>query len=230
MNQHALNHSREFVTHYFMDCDAALLSGSVVRGEDTPSSDLDIFILSTQSFRKSYQFKGWPVEVFVHNQDSLSYTYFLEEQYGVPLIMRIVAEGFILKGEKKANQLITEAQHLLQKGPGKWPVQTINEKRYILTDLLTDLEGSHSKEEDLFTVAAITEKLHKFILRTNQQWMGEGKWMFRSLKRFDPQLANHFAKQLFLFYQNGEKKPYIDFVDEVLEPWGGRLFEGYTET
>ncbi len=229
MNKIIMDTALQFVQQYFPACKAALLSGSVVRGEQTSSSDLDILILSNDSFRKSYQFMDWPIEVFVHNEDSLSYNFFLEEQHGVPLLTRICAEGIVLKGEELGEALIQEGKELLNRGPSAWPKSQLDKMRYRITDLLDDLEGSTLPEEDLFTVTALIEKLHQFILRANQQWTGEGKWMYRSLKDFNPGMGKELVKYLREYYQLSKKKELIQYIDELLEPYGGRLFDNFSQ-
>ena len=61
--------ARAFLQAYFPDCLAALLAGSVVRGEATSTSDLDIVIFTERDnapYRKSFEAYGWPIEAFVY--------------------------------------------------------------------------------------------------------------------------------------------------------------------
>src|SRR3954468_19644562 len=47
------------------------LAGSVVRGEDTDTSDLDLVVVYERidaAFRDSFIYAGWPVEAFVHDR------------------------------------------------------------------------------------------------------------------------------------------------------------------
>ena len=71
----ALNAAQAFSKQYFPHAQAVFWAGSIVRGEGTPSSDLDLVVLSDAPQdaprRESLVFEGWPVEVFVHTWDSL---------------------------------------------------------------------------------------------------------------------------------------------------------------
>lgn len=52
----AVEAAQRFIAKYFRHCDGALLAGSVVRGEDTATSDLDIVVCDTNqmtSYRES---------------------------------------------------------------------------------------------------------------------------------------------------------------------------------
>lgn len=71
--------AEQFIDKHFLNCQGALLAGSVVRGEATETSDLDIVIFDkglTSSYRESMIDFGWPVEVYAHNLTS--YKYFIE--------------------------------------------------------------------------------------------------------------------------------------------------------
>jgi len=227
LKRDAFHTAQSFINSYFPDCQIAVLSGSVVRGEETPSSDLDIVIIDREPFRKSYYYCEWPIEVFVHNEDSLEDAFFIETQHGVPLTTRMCAEGMVLKGGREAEKIKEKAKRSLIEGPSALSLSKLDELRYAISDNLDDLEGSTIPEEDIYSVSALIESLHQFILRTNQRWVGEGKWMYRSLKNYDEALAGRLTKCLQSFYTRQEKGELIRFVDEILAPHGGRLFHDY---
>ncbi|MCA1011954.1 nucleotidyltransferase domain-containing protein [Halobacillus halophilus] len=227
MKRDAFHTAQAFIDLYFPDCQIAVLSGSVVRGEETPSSDLDIVVIDQKPFRKSYYYGEWPIEAFVHNEDSLEDAFFIETQHGVPLTTRMCAEGTVLKGGREAEKIKEQAKRSLIEGPSALSLSKLDELRYAISDKLDDLEGSERPEEDIYSVSSLTESLHQFILRSNQRWVGEGKWMYRSLRDYDEMLAARLTECLQSFYTRQEKDELIRFVDEFLAPHGGRLFHDY---
>jgi hypothetical protein len=92
------------------------------------------------------------------------------------------AEGLILKDDGTAEKIKLEAKTLIEKGPDPLTEEEIRIKRYSITDQLMDFEGSTRPEEDLFIAGSLAWQLHEFVLRANQQWIGEGKWIARALK------------------------------------------------
>jgi len=67
--------ARAFVATHFPDCLAAVLFGSVARGEATATSDLDIIIVTHEDigpYRKSYREYGWFIEAFVGSRKYLA--------------------------------------------------------------------------------------------------------------------------------------------------------------
>lgn len=62
-----------FIEQHYPDSIAAFLAGSVVRGDETPTSDLDMVVIvkAKEKFhRRSFVFEGWPVEVFANTEES----------------------------------------------------------------------------------------------------------------------------------------------------------------
>jgi predicted nucleotidyltransferase len=220
-----------FVNKHYPYCQGAMLAGSVVRGEATASSDLDIIIFDKSvpsSYRESLIEFGWPIEAFVHNLES--YKSFFESDYkrARPSKQKMISEGLILKDEGILENIKNEATHLLNEGPEKWSQETILIKRYFITDSLDDFLGSKKREEDIFIANTLAELLHEFVLRVNKQWIGSSKWIVRALQNFDPVFAVEFVEAFDIFYRSGNKQPVIALVDQVLQPYGGRLFDGFS--
>jgi predicted nucleotidyltransferase len=73
-----------------------LLAGSVMRGEDTPTSDLDIVVVFEQlphAYREAFVFEGWPVEAFVHDPETMNHYFESDRRLGLPALVRMVLEG-----------------------------------------------------------------------------------------------------------------------------------------
>jgi hypothetical protein len=223
--------AKKFVESYFPACEVAYLAGSVVRGEETESSDLDIIIFDSsvgESYRQSLFEYEWPIEVFVHNMFSYKNFFRNDKDRARPSLPQMCAEGIILRDTGQASKIKNEALQLLKAGPTPWKSIEIEKARYHLTDLLNDLEGSTNGIEDLFIVSKLADITHEFVLRVNGHWIGEGKWIIRALKEYNEPFAVRFAKVFDTYYSTRSKIGVIEFVDEVIAPFGGRLFEGYS--
>lgn len=227
----ALFAAKRFVDEYFPHCQAAILAGSVVRGEETVTSDLDIVIFDNQidgAYRESCIEYSWPIEVFVHSLTSYK-TYFRSDvERARPTLPKMVAEGIVLVDTGILSLIKNEAAELLNEGPAPWSEQTLMIKRYMLTDALGDLIGTQNEVEALFIANTLAEAIHEFVLRTNGQWIGASKWIIRALKQYDEDFAERFVAAFDAFYKTGNREGIIKITDEVLAPFGGRLFEGYT--
>ncbi|WP_041055095.1 nucleotidyltransferase domain-containing protein [Jeotgalibacillus campisalis] len=226
-----LKAAEQFIQKHHPHCQAALLAGSVVRKEATPTSDLDIVVFNQSiesSYRSSYREAGWPIEVFVHSLESYKIFFKSDCERARPSMPNMVAEGLVIKDDGQIAAIKEEAQALLDKGPAPWDAQTVLLKRYFLTDALDDLSGSSLREEELFIANTLAVLLSEFILRINNQWIGDSKWMIRALKQFDPIMAVEFTESFDVFYRMGEKGKIIKMTEKVLRPYGGLLFEGFS--
>ena len=226
-----LEAGEKFIQKHYPNCQGALLAGSVVRGEATEMSDLDIVIFDEKinsAYRESHVEFGWPIEVFAHNLTS--YKFYFESDYlrAKPSLPRMVSEGIVLKDDGIIESIKNEADILLEKGPEKWTLQTITTKRYFLTDALDDFLGCSDRAEELFIANTIAVLLSEFVLRSNCKWMGDSKWIIRSLKQFDENYSKQFVEAFDRYYKYGEKNLIINLVDKALKPHGGRLFNGYS--
>ncbi|SFK44795.1 hypothetical protein SAMN04487936_11432 [Halobacillus dabanensis] len=219
------------IQQYYSSCDAALLAGSGVREEATTTSDLDIVIFDekvSSSYRESFFASGWPVEVFVHNWTSYLEFFRRDCLRGIPSMPRMVVEGKIVKNDSRLRTIKEEAEYLLDEGPLPWSKSTIDEKRYFLTDAIEDLIGCTDRGEEIFIAGKLAEQVSEFYLRVNRQWIGSSKWAARALRNYDRVLADQLIGSFDELYKQGEKGNVIRVIDEVLAPYGGRLFEGFS--
>ncbi|MBO0862471.1 MAG: nucleotidyltransferase domain-containing protein [Chloracidobacterium sp.] len=232
MKMEGQNAALEFVAAHFPDCLAAVLFGSVARGEETDTSDLDIIIVTNednQPYRKSYREYGWFIEVFVssrkYNEEKIKH---FRGRY-IPSFFTSYAEGVILEDPHNFAQDLQEiAIAILEKGPDELTRQEIDTYRYVITDWLDDFVDSKSYEESLFIAYELAAKAGEFLLAYNRKWIGERKWLYRALQKLDQDLANYLIEELKIFYQSGSKVGLAGVVVRILDLAGGKLYEGYS--
>jgi predicted nucleotidyltransferase len=224
--------ARAFVETHFPDCLAAVLFGSVARGEATAASDIDIIIVTHEDvspYRKSYREYGWFIETFVgsrkYNEEKIEHFRGIRN----PSFLTSYAEGVILKDRHNfARDLREKAIAILDHGPDELTRQEIDGYRYVITDWLDDFVDSKSYEESLFIAYDLAAKVGEFLLAYNRKWIGERKWLYRALQNLDHELADQLVEELKSFYQTGSKENLTGIVVRVLGLAGGKLYEGYS--
>ncbi|MFD7614453.1 nucleotidyltransferase domain-containing protein [Streptomyces sp. NPDC059828] len=212
------------------DARAAFLGGSVVTDRRTEMSDLDIVVLlhgAPAPYRTSFRAHGWPVELFVHSEES--WHRFVEREVRVrrsPLAW-MCADGVLLfDGDGVGARLAAESRKLAAAGPPPMAAEEIEDRRYAITDLLDDLAACADPGERLFVGMELVRRTGELALALAGSWNGGGKWLARRLEHAAPGLTKrlHDGARLAL---EGQTEQLIGVVDEVLERAGGRLWEGY---
>jgi predicted nucleotidyltransferase len=230
----ATDAAARFVRTRFPECLAAFLGGSVVRGEATATSDLDIVVITNRPeapFRESVVYEDWPVEVFVHTPDSIRHYFASDIERRAPTMPTLVTEGTILQNvSETADQIRMEAFMLLEEGPPPLTPEQIETHRYRLTDIVDDLEGSIHFDETIFIAAQAATAVTEFILAYQCQWSGSGKWTLRALRRYNAPLASELINALTNVYQHRDVTALCAFIDRALAGVGGRLFDGFRQS
>jgi hypothetical protein len=229
--QQALSLSERFLTERFADADFAFVAGSIMRGMGTPSSDIDLVVLHSalpHAHRESVVFEGVPLEVLVHDEGTLRWFLEADVKAGRPVLIRMVMEGSpIGPRPQRADALRREAEALLVKGPPQLDQEALDRLRYVISSMLTDLADERPDSERVAIGVALYQALGDFILRSNGQWSGAGKWLPRQVTAFDPALGDAFVTAFDALFRERATMPVLHCVEQVFAPHGGLLFDGY---
>src|SRR5690606_22539116 len=92
--------AQAFIEQHLPDASAALLAGSVTRGEDTITSDLDLVIVVERPeapYRESFRAFGWPIEAFVYTSRTYSEWFAKDAARRRPSLPQMCAGGIVLR-------------------------------------------------------------------------------------------------------------------------------------
>ena len=223
----------ELLAQRYRGASATFLAGSVMRGEGTDSSDLDLVIVYDHldaAYRESFVHEGWPIEAFVHDPETLRYFFLnVDLPSGVPSLIHMVSTGTALPAATKLSQdLQAFAQKLLAQGPIPWDDERHRRSRYMITSLVDDLRCPRSRAELLAAGTALYEALAAHLLLGDGHWFGKGKSIPRQLTTsLSPQVATQFDAAFDRLFATSDSGEVIRLCDEVLATCGDSLFEGY---
>lgn len=94
--------------------------------------------------------------------------------------------------------------------------------------MLDDFIDADHYDEALVTLMTLSLQIAEFTLRANKRWLGRGKGLIRELNKFDSALSANYIQAINSFVHMQDKQPFIRLVDQILDPHGGRLFEGFS--
>lgn len=207
------------------------LGGSVMRGEATPASDLDLVVVYEElpnAYREAFVHAGWPVETFVHDPATLERFFEADRLRGVPSLMSMVGEGLEVPGASEFSaRLKRRAAELLEAGPPPWDEEELTLGRYRLTDWVDDLKFPRSPEELIATGAWLYQDAAEFYFRARGLWSAHSKTIPRRLRCTDAAFAEKFLRAFDALFTEKRPGPVSALVAEMLEPFGGLLFDGF---
>jgi len=182
---------------------------------------------TVQVHRRSVFEEGWPVEFFVQTPRAQDYFMHMDRKRGMPVMMDMVATGLALPGETPLVQARREkAVAILVGGPPPLSKEDLEDRRYVLTDLVDDLDPSRGPLELFGILGSLYQRTGDLLLRGRGKWSGEGKVLGRLLRTADPA----FGAALEVAFRGafeGNTGPVVTLVHGVLEEFGGRCFGGY---
>jgi predicted nucleotidyltransferase len=217
----------------FPDARVIFLAGSIVRGEGTSTSDLDLVVVYENlpcARRESFRFGKWPVEAFIHDLETLNHFFVeVDRPSGIPSLPTMVREGIEIPNVSQFSQSIKDlAESVLSKGPPLWAQSETDGSRYAITNLADDLRDPRSRAEQVASATALFGALANHYLRSRGLWSGKDKSIPRVLHKADQPLARRFDTAFDRLFQHGESGDVLALVEEILAPSGGPLFDGYT--
>jgi hypothetical protein len=215
----------------FPDSKVMFLAGSVMRGEGTEFSDLDIVVVYEKieaAFRDSFFIDNWPVEVFVHDPETLNYFFQkFDTQSGIPSLLSMVLEGKEIPGPSRfSTNLKEDAKTTLEDGPAKWTSKEIDRARYMITDICGDLRKPRSPDEMIGSLVQLYESLTTFYFRSQDKWSAKGKSIPKRWKSENLLLAQDFLEAFGYAFKQNDSSKIISFSEQILKPFGGWYFDG----
>lgn len=216
----------------FPDAQVVFLAGSIIRGEGTPFSDLDLVVLYQHlpsAYRESFAFQGFPVECFVHDPETLNYFFYeIDRLSGFCSLANMVLEGVEIPQPSTFSQAIKQqAASVMELGPPSLSKEDIDKVRYNITGLIDDLRHPRNRHELMATGTALYVALANYCLRANHQWAARGKAIPRAMLKYDASLNTKFNESFARLFTSGQTETVIALSEELLKPHDGFLFEGH---
>ncbi|RDI54306.1 nucleotidyltransferase domain-containing protein [Nocardia mexicana] len=226
--------AERLVRERFPEARAAWLGGSTATGTATTTSDLDITVLlagAPAPYRESLHHGGRPVELFVQTEASFEHFRAAECRRRRPSSLRLIGQSVVLVDrDGSGTRLREQCLRQLADGPKPLAEEELRTARYTITDLLDDLIGAVDANERLLIAATLWPRVADLLLTGHGRWSADGKRLHRELAAFDHDRGTDYAGTLadsVRAVAGGSTAPMIATVTEVLNLFGGRLFDGY---
>ncbi len=214
----------------FAGAACAFVTGSIMRGQGTTGSDIDLVVVFPRlerAWRESFIEDGFPLEVFVQDPETLAYFLGKDIEGGHPIMANMVASGMVIGPDRAfAEPIQASAAQALAKGPAPLAGPAYDTMRYMASDLVDDLRGERPAAEVAAIAAHLYPRLIDLMLLGRGGWSGVGKWGPRLLRRLDSQLADSFD-EAFRAAVHGDAAALLALAEAELDRHGGCHFDGY---
>lgn len=224
--------TNQILTSKYPNASLIFLAGSIVRGEGTSFSDLDLVVIFDKlpaAYRESFYFQGFPVEAFVHDPETLNYfLYDVDRPSGIPSLAQMILEGVEIPQPSELSVSLKElATSVIEMRPPALSEKEICKLRYNITNLVDDIRQPRSKAELVASGTELYEALADYYFRTNNLWSAKGKSIPRILEHKDAALCLRYCAAFEELFADGKPEKVIVLAEEILNPNGGYLFDGH---
>jgi hypothetical protein len=188
---------RELLDARFPDAIGGLVAGSPARGDDTPSSDVDLIVLlpgHPAPMRRTERVRGRLVEFFVHTEESFVVFIDQEHQLRRSPLLHMCAHGLIIRDhDGRLARLQDLARDRWAAGPAGLTDDEVDDRRYRLTALLDDLADETDPADRAALAAALFTDVADLALVSRGHWSGAGRWLSRRLREIDNDLVENLV-------------------------------------
>jgi hypothetical protein len=156
--------TKEIIGHKYPAAKVVFLAGSIVRGEGTPYSDLDLVVIFEKlpnAYRESFHFQGFPIEAFVHDPETLNhFLHEIDRPSGIPSLAQMILEGIEVPEPSEFSQSLKHlAASAIESRPPQLSDEDVRKLRYNITNLVDDIRQPHSNDELVASGAVLYEAL-----------------------------------------------------------------------
>ena len=194
-----------------------LVSGTIIRGNPHPASDLDIYVIHDRAWRQRIQrfFNGVPAEIFVNPLQQID-TYFREERSdGRPSTAHMFATGFIVLDQSgDVARLQAHGRQIVDVPPDQSEAQ-LTWLRYAAATAYedaVDIAGTHPENASMILSVAVFDMLRYAFLSANRP-IPRHKSMLADLAPLNPATAR-LAHE---FYNASTHAERIDIAGKIAD-------------
>lgn len=187
----ALREAVRFVLQRF-DVSGIVVSGTIVRGNPDPTSDLDVYVIHRGQFRQRIQkfFNGVPAEIFINPPHAIR-RYFAREQSSRPMTAHMLATGFVvLARDPVVDELRVQARKLLENPPESTALE-LDVARYMVACTYEDAMDVVERDPvtaQMLLSRAVSDMLG-FCFKQAGRFLPRRKELLGALAEIDPETA-----------------------------------------
>lgn len=233
-SEDAISNARFLWSDRYKGAEFCIASGSIITGKGTAYSDLDLIVVFPHlktAYRESFTFNDMPVEVFVHDYETIQFFMDDDHKNYRESLPHMVSSGKVIPEENETSlKLRSFASALLQKRPESFDPAAHEPLRYSISDLIDDLRGERPPEEQRAILYSLYPMMGELALRHAGQFVSKGKHLARKLKVFCPTEFENLENIMHAAHCDAIKSDHMTQLENMVNALGGFLFDGYKQS
>lgn len=221
----------------FPEARCFVVSGSIVRGQGTATSDYDCvveFARVDPPWRETFEDKGRLYEAFCHDPEASHWVLGREADDGRPVLAHMLATGIVVPvaGDddpvvRATHQLVSIAKRLLAAGPPPLEPADLDRRRYFLTAYADDARDAKNRGEELASLMRMYDFACNLFLRLRGHFEAGDKWVPRSVLAADPSYGREILAAFDDAFAGRGPDEALRVTAEILRLAGGPLQAGW---
>ncbi|MCM2282081.1 MAG: nucleotidyltransferase domain-containing protein, partial [Bdellovibrionaceae bacterium] len=201
--------TKDLIENRYKGAEVIFLAGSVMRGEASTYSDVDIVVVFPKvdrAYRESFYHLEWPVEAFVHDPETLRHFFQdIDRPEGNCTLAEMVHEGIATPEPSSFSEgLKAMAAKVLREGPPPLARAEIDNRRYMISELVDDVREPRSRHELVASATRLYAELADFFFRSSGLYSASGKAILKRMKKADPAFFRQFTESFDALFMSGQ--------------------------
>ena len=181
-----------FILHRF-EVLGIVASGTLIRGDPGPSSDLEIYVIHAQQKRQRIQklFNQVPTEIFVNPVSAIEGYFESERKRGRPSTAHMLATGFVILDRDPAVEHLRQQARMMLDAPPDPGEERLTWLRYgavLQYEDALDIASTQPAGANMILGSAVHAMLHYRFWKANR-YLPRDKDLLDALEEIDPDLA-----------------------------------------
>ena len=208
-------------------------SGTIIRGNPNPASDLDLYVILSQPRRQRIQkfFNSVPAEIFVNSVTAIEGYFDSEHKAARPLTAHMLATGFVILDRDPVVESLRQRASALLADPPRADDAERTRRRYAAALLLEDARDIAMSDPDganMMLGLAVHDML-RYVFRRADQYLPRDKDLLTAVQKLDPRVAR-YAREFFAIADIGQRLTLAEAIaDRTIEARGFFEWESSSE-
>ncbi len=227
LNKEIIKKINTFLSEYYSNQHACLVSGSYIDGKNNEYSDIDVCVFTKDRntvFNETLPYEGLKIQAIIIPVQNVQELLWVDYITCKGAIINMISKGVIIFDNSNfLKHLIPHTLNLEKIGGRPLSESEIYMIRVKITSLLFDVMGGDDLDELMYSINSILDLISELKLKGIGNWCGDGKYRMRQIKALDNKFQKKLINSVEDIYVKKNKDSFIELIKNSLNEFGGLL-------